>query len=161
MHSRRIAVEKLRMCIHELAGLGYKRVAFIAHSLGGNIALKDCEDPAAAGSVSAIVCLATPFISAWRPRLLVTRGFHVPTGVVGFVAFAGIFMLLTTLGGAHTTSSEDFQSTWALVGATGAPARSHSLYPAACGCVTLRRCTRASSVRCATRQRSSRCAIER
>jgi pimeloyl-ACP methyl ester carboxylesterase len=73
MRSRRLAAEGLRTCIAELTARGVARIAIVAHSHGGNVALKACELPATAANVRAIVCLATPFISMWRPRSRLVR----------------------------------------------------------------------------------------
>ena len=73
MRSRRLASEGLRACVAALGARGFERIALVAHSHGGNIALKACESPATAARVQAIVCLATPFIAAWRPRARIIR----------------------------------------------------------------------------------------
>lgn len=69
MRCRGLAARALRVELAALAERGYRHIALVAHSHGGNIALKACEDAATAARVSAIVCIATPFLTAWRPRL--------------------------------------------------------------------------------------------
>ncbi len=108
MRSRRIASEGLAQCIRELVALGYPRVALIAHSHGGNIALKACEDVDVARHVGAIVCLSTPFISAWRPQLLISRGFYARAGMLFTSAFSCFFLL--QLVSALSQSMEDAHS---------------------------------------------------
>ena len=87
---------------------GYQRVALVARSHGGNMALKACEDPAVARCVSAIVCLSTPLIPAWKPRLLIARGFHARTGMLICSAFSSVYRVM--LISALSTPMEDAQS---------------------------------------------------
>ncbi len=82
MRSRRIAVDRLRRYIAALAGAGFGPITLIGHSHGGNIAMKACEDTETARHVTALVCLATPFLSAWRPRVRVVRGGVARAGMV-------------------------------------------------------------------------------
>ena len=69
MRSRQRAVERLRRHVAKLADAGFGPIALVGHSHAGNIAMKACEDAATAASVRAIVCLNTPFISAWQPAV--------------------------------------------------------------------------------------------
>jgi Alpha/beta hydrolase family len=118
MRSRRIATEGLRRCILELVAQGYRHVAVVAHSHGGNIALKAAEDASIAQHVSAIVCMATPFISAWRPRTLVQRGVAARAGMLLASCFGGSALLL--LPGSFAASPAEAGSPRVLLALAGA-----------------------------------------
>lgn len=96
MRSRQRAVERLREHVARLAAVGHGPFALIGHSHAGNIVLKACEDPATAARVRAIVCLNTPFISAWQPALDRKAG---PLARLGLcVLAAGLGMAFWMLG---------------------------------------------------------------
>lgn len=96
MRCRAAAAQGLRRSIEELTRRGYDHIGIVAHSHAGNIALKACEDPLTASRVQAIVCIATPFITAWRPRLRVVASWHARVGLALMAAGMGAgFMLLT------------------------------------------------------------------
>ncbi len=66
MADRRAAIQKLRRHVRRLRDSGKQRIFLVAHSHGGNIALKAAEVDDIAESVRAIVCLSTPFIHRQR-----------------------------------------------------------------------------------------------
>lgn len=99
MRGRRAAVAQLRERLAQLAAAGFSRVALVGHSHGGNIALKSCEDPASGARVDAVVCLATPFIAAWQPRVRVVRGelARLALFLVPMISGAGFALLAASI----------------------------------------------------------------
>ena len=101
MRCRGLAARALRLELAALAERGYRHIALVAHSHGGNIALKACEDAATAERVSAIVCIATPFLTAWRPRLRRVGNLATRLGLMvqSFGLGAGFMLMGSTLTG--------------------------------------------------------------
>lgn len=93
MRSRRIAAERLRRYVGALAAAGFGPITLIGHSHAGNIALKACEDADTARRVRCIVCMATPFIAAWRPTLRVVRRGFARLGLFMVAGVAGLAMV--------------------------------------------------------------------
>lgn len=127
MRSRRRATDDLRRCVAALASAGFERVSLVAHSHGGNIALKACEQEETAARVHAIVCLATPFISAWSPRTRVERAgarwgiaamvVLAVLGIPGQVGLPSYFALVARLEGPQVTWADGLLlSTYLAVG---------------------------------------------
>lgn len=97
MRARQRAVERLRQHVARLTDAGHGPVALVGHSHAGNIVLKACEDPPTAERVRAIVCLNTPFISAWSPASGIQA---LPWARFGLCMLAlGLGMAVWMLGG--------------------------------------------------------------